>query len=101
MTVHWALPGGNEVLGQVDADWCSCDSDMTVTCPVQLAADLDLSSWHLPDLVDLSALTANDRADQLWKNRGETDRSVLTGEINYCVDILRRTVDMLYKEEVQ
>lgn len=57
---HWTLPGGNEVLGQVDADRCSCDSDMTITRPVQLAADLDLSSRYLPDLVDLSALTAND-----------------------------------------
>lgn len=70
------LPGGNEVLGQVDADRCSCDSDMSVTCPVQLAADLDLSSRHLPDLVDLSPLTADDRADQLQRSRGETDQSL-------------------------
>lgn len=43
-TYNWTLPGGNEVLGQVDADWCSCDGDMPVACPIQLAADLDLSS---------------------------------------------------------
>ena len=60
MAVHQVLPGGNEVLGQVDADRRSCDSDMAVSRPVQLAADLDLSSGHLPDLVDLSALTADD-----------------------------------------
>lgn len=60
-----ALPGGNEVLGQVDADRCSCDRDMAVARPVQLAADLYLRSRHLPDLVDLSALAADDRADQL------------------------------------
>ncbi|KAG7228187.1 hypothetical protein INR49_013350 [Caranx melampygus] len=64
---YWASPGGNEVLGQVDADGCSCYGDVAVGRPVQLAADLDLSSRHLPDLVDLSALTTNDRADQLQK----------------------------------
>lgn len=57
------LPGGNEVLGQVDADRCSCDGDMPVTRPIQLTPDLDLSSRHLPDLVDLSTLTADDGAD--------------------------------------
>lgn len=71
---HWALPGGNEVLGQVDAHWCSCDSDMAIACPVQLAPDFNLSSWHLPDLVDLSALTTNDRANQLREDRVETDQ---------------------------
>lgn len=65
-----ALPGGNEVLGQVDADRRSCDRDMAVARPVQLAADLDLRPRHLPDLVDLSALAADDRADQLRENRG-------------------------------
>ena len=71
-----ALPGGNEVLGQVDADRCSCNSDMTVACPVQLAADLDLSSRHLPDLIDLGSLTADYRANQLQESRVETDQSV-------------------------
>lgn len=60
-----ALPGGNEVLGQVDADRRPCDGDVAVARAVQLAADLDLSPRHLPDLVDLSALTADDGADQL------------------------------------
>lgn len=71
---HWALPGGNEVLGQVDAHWCSCDSDMAITCPIQLAPDFNLSSWHLPDLVDLSTLTTNDRANQLQEDRVKTDQ---------------------------
>ncbi len=66
---------------------------MAVTCPVQLAADLDLSSWHLPDLVDLSALTADDRADQLRNNRGETETWMT------YVGILKRRADMLYKEK--
>lgn len=57
------LPGGNEVLGQVDADRCSRDGDVAVACPVQLAPDLDLGSGHLPDLVDLGSLTADDRTD--------------------------------------
>lgn len=62
------LPGGNEVLGQVYADRRPCDGHMTVARPVQLAADLDLSSRHLPDLVDLGSLTADDRADQLRRS---------------------------------
>lgn len=62
------LPGGNEVLGQVDADRRPCDGHMTVARPIQLAADLDLSSRHLPDLVDLGSLTADDRADQLRRS---------------------------------
>lgn len=70
------LPGGNEVLGQVDADRCSCDGNMTVARPVQLTADLDLSSRHLPDLVDLGSLTADDRADQLQGSRGRTEESI-------------------------
>lgn len=57
------LPGGNEVLGQVDADRRSRDGDVAVACPVQLAPDLDLSSGHLPDLVDLGSLAADDRTD--------------------------------------
>lgn len=63
------LPGGNEVLGQVDADRRPCDGHMAVARPVQLAADLDLSSRHLPDLVDLGSLTADDRADQLRQSK--------------------------------
>lgn len=94
------LPGGNEVLGQVDADRCSCDSDMTVTCSVQLAANLDLSSRHLPDFVDLSSLAADDRADQLRESKGETDQSVRR-KINYYVDILERTAVVLYDDRVQ
>lgn len=65
-----ASPGGNEVLGQVDADRRSRDRDVAVARPVQLAADLDLSPRHLPDLVDLGALAADDGADQLRNDRG-------------------------------
>lgn len=60
-----ALPGGDEVLGQVDTDWCASDGDVSVIGSVQLAADLYLSPRHLPDLIDLSALSADDRAYQL------------------------------------
>ena len=70
-------PGGNEVLGQVDVDRRSCDSDMAVTCPVQLAADLDLRA---PDTCLISLILVP------WRpmmepiscrgNRGEEDRSV-------------------------
>lgn len=80
-----ALPGGNEVLGQVDADRCSCDHDMAVARPVQLAADLYLRSRHLPDLVDLSALAADDRADQLRENRGRDGWvSVMEKDERWC-----------------
>lgn len=82
MSLHRVLPRGNEVLGQIDADRCSCDGDMTVTCSVQLAADLDLSSGHLPDLVDLSALPAYDRADQLKGEKKE--------QISYSFDTRKR-----------
>lgn len=63
----WSLPGGDEVLGEVDADRGAGDGDVPVTSAVQLAADLDLSAWHLPDFVDLGALSADDWADELWK----------------------------------
>lgn len=76
-----ALPGGDEVLGQVYADWCACNGDVTVTGPVQLAANLDLSPRHLPDLIDLSALPADDRAYQLQEIDRQTD-----GQL-YAVDI--------------
>lgn len=98
---HWLLPGGNEVLGQVDADRCSCDSDMTVTCPVQLAADLDLSSWHLPDLIDLSALTADDRADQLQKEQRRGRISQFDGKMKDNADVQKGTEDNPYEEPVQ
>ena len=82
-----ALPGGNEVLGQVDADRCSCDRDMAVARPVQLAADLDLRTRHLPDLVDLSALAADDRADQLRgeqraRRMSERDGKKMNGDVD-------------------
>lgn len=70
------LPGGNEVLGQVDADRRSRDGDVAVACPVQLAPDLDLGSGHLPDLVDLGSLTADDRTDELRRSRGEAGESL-------------------------
>lgn len=73
---------------------------MTVTCSVQLAANLDLGSRHLPDFVDLSSLAADDRADQLQESKGGTDQSV-GGKINYYVDILERTAFVLYKDRVQ
>lgn len=66
-----ALPGGNEVLGQVDADRRSRDGDVAVARPVQLAPDLDLGSGHLPDLVDLGSLTADDRTDELREEEEE------------------------------
>jgi len=55
-----ALPGGDEVLGQVDADGRARDGDVPVAGAVQLAADLDLRARHLPDLIDLGALAPDD-----------------------------------------
>ncbi|KAG9339646.1 hypothetical protein JZ751_023292, partial [Albula glossodonta] len=53
----WLLPGSDEVLSQADADWRTGDGDVPVAAAVELAADLDLRSGHLPDLADLGALT--------------------------------------------
>ena len=59
------LPGSDEVLGQVDADWCSSDGHVSVAAAVQLAAYLDLRTRHLANLVDLGALAPDDGANQL------------------------------------
>ena len=55
-----ALPGGDEVLGQVDADGSARDGDVAVAGAIELAADLDLGSRHLADLIDLGALAPDD-----------------------------------------
>ena len=65
-----ALPGSDEVLGKVNADWSASDGDVSVTCSIQLTANLDLSPRHLPDLIDLGALTADDGAYQLGERQG-------------------------------
>ena len=70
------LPGSDQVLSQVDGDRRAGDGDVTVAGAVDLTADLDLGARHLPDLVYLGALAADDRADQL---RGRTDAEDHTG----------------------
>lgn len=49
----------------MDGDGRAADADVALAAAVHLAADLDLSARNLPDLVDLGALTADDRANQL------------------------------------
>ena len=63
------LPGIDEVLGQTDAGGRACDGDLAVSRSIHWICNLDLGAWHLPDLIDLCSLAANDAPNQLWLRR--------------------------------
>lgn len=62
------LPSIDEVFSQADAGWGASDGDLAVIGAFNRISNLDLSSWHLANLVDLGTLTANDAANQLKRN---------------------------------
>ena len=68
------LPGVDEVLGQADAGGRARDGHLAVGRAVNRIGNLDLSARHLPDLIDLGALAANDASDQLWRAGGGDER---------------------------
>lgn len=67
-------PGADQVLSQADAGVRASDGDMSVSGALHRVGNLDLSPWHLTDLIDLCTLAANDAANELkegkeWGNR--------------------------------
>lgn len=62
------LPGIDQVLGQADTGVGASNGDLSVSWALHRVGNLDLSPWHLTDLIDLCALTANDAANELGKN---------------------------------
>lgn len=61
-------PGVDEVLGQADAGGGASDGDLPIRGALHRVGDLDLSPRHLPDLIDLGTLTADDAPDQIIWN---------------------------------
>lgn len=62
-----ALPSIDEVFSQADAGWRASDGDLAVIGAFNRIGNLDLSSWHLANLIYLGTLTANDAANQLQR----------------------------------
>lgn len=58
-------PRVDEVLCQTDTGRCACDGDLAVRWSIDWIRNLDLGSWHLPDLVDLGSLAADDAPNKL------------------------------------
>lgn len=63
------LPGIDQVLSQADTGMGASDGDLSVSWAFHRVGNLDLSPWHLTNLIDLCALTANDAANELRKNK--------------------------------
>lgn len=61
-------PGVDEVLCQTDAGRRAGDGDLAVGRSIHWIRNLDLGARHLPDLVDLGSLAADDAPDELEKS---------------------------------
>ena len=68
------LPGIDEVLGQANAGGRAGDGHLAVGGAIHRVGNLDLSARHLPDLIDLGALAADDASDQLCRAGGGDER---------------------------
>ena len=62
---YGCLPGIDQVLCQTDAGGGPSYSDLAVSGPFHWVGNLDLSTGHLTDLIDLRSLAANNAANQL------------------------------------
>lgn len=71
------LPGVDQVLGQADAGVRASYGDLPVSWAFHRVGNLDLSAWHLADLIDLCTLTANDAANEL-RGEGRKNRRFVT-----------------------
>lgn len=58
-------PCVDEVLRQTDAGRWACDGDLAVSWSIHWICNLDLGTWHLPDLIDLGSLAADDAPNKL------------------------------------
>lgn len=68
------LPSIDQVLSQADAGMGASDGNLSVSRAFYWVGNLDLSPWHLTNLVDLCALTTNDAADELgWGVGGDRE----------------------------
>ena len=65
------LPGINEVLSHTDARWRACDRDLAHGGSISGAGYFDVSSWYLANLIDLTALSANNAANELGEETAE------------------------------
>lgn len=62
-------PGVDEVLRETDASRGAGDGDLAVGRAVHRISDLDLGTRHLPDLIDLGPLAADDAPNKLKRER--------------------------------
>lgn len=81
------LPGVDQVLGQADAGMRASYGDLSVGRAFHRVGNLDLSAWHLADLIDLCALAANDAANELprRKERAWVKATVLKNTTNTTI----------------
>lgn len=70
------LPGIDQVLGQADAGVRASYGDLPVSRAFHRVGNLDLSAWHLADLIDLCTLTANDAANELPRREKKRENSM-------------------------
>ncbi len=59
------LPRTDEVLSHADVGWGACDGDVAHCRTVCGPGNFDLGTRHLANLIDLTALSANDAAYEL------------------------------------
>lgn len=67
-------PGADQVLSQADTGVRASDGDMSVSGALHRVGNLDLSPWHLTDLIDLCTLAADDAANELKEGKECEDR---------------------------
>lgn len=70
------LPGIDQVLSQADTGMGASDGDLSVSRALHRVGNLDLSPWHLTDLIDLCALTADDAANELGYRKKNVTPSI-------------------------
>lgn len=75
------LPGVDEVLCQADAGRWASDGDLAIGWSIHWICNLDLGTRHLPDLVDLGPLAANDAPNKLQWRKAEK-QAIVTFKIN-------------------
>lgn len=76
------LPGIDQVLSQADTGMRASDGDLSVSWALHRIGNLDLSPWHLTNLIDLCALTANDAANELRKNKKTFKNMSIPSQLN-------------------
>lgn len=88
MQCECMIPSIDEVFGQADAGWGASDGDLAVAGALDRIGNLDLSSWHLANLIYLGTLTANNAANQLQRERFKNPHLSASGlgsnVIRYC-----------------